>query len=127
MPACRPFPAAQRSPEQAFSLFAFHVDEKGRSVLAIPPQLWFDALLKGDNISPLKGRWVISGDIMKRAIRRGCLKKEIPISLRDSFIPLELLQRASDVRSGTEPPRITASCQPWAPRGALGGQFAGAG
>lgn len=56
------------------SLF-FHVDEKGRSVLAIPLQFWFDALLKGDNISLLKGRGVISEDIMKVSVREGMLRR----------------------------------------------------
>lgn len=57
-----------------FSLF-FHVDEKGRSVLAILLQFWFDALLKGDNISLLKGRGVISEDIMKVSVREGMLRR----------------------------------------------------
>lgn len=69
--ALHPFPAMQHSPEEAFS---FHVDEKGRSVLAIALQLWFDALLKGDKISLLKGKGVISEGIMKVSVQEGMLR-----------------------------------------------------
>lgn len=72
---CPPsFPSRTTQSRRGF-LFFFHVDEKGRSVLAIPLQFWFDALLKGDNISLLKGRGVISEDIMKVSVREGMLRR----------------------------------------------------
>lgn len=72
---CPPsFPSSTTRPRTGFLSFSFHVDEKGRSVLAIPLQLRFGALLKGDNISLLKGRGVISRDIMKVSVQVGMFR-----------------------------------------------------